>query len=581
MDDQGNERVSADISEEIASLRRLADKESRGVEGVIAAYEEDLGRLTGSDGAAPSVAQPTGDEPPLPAAGVEVDLNAATTAVDILFHLSRLCWLYRFPGAECPENQIMTLGDLIEWLPKLPRAAVAALWPAIIAAHAGNQARAGEPVSTPQDEPDIESALPGAIELIHREKGDVAIVHVLFSVVTAWQDRVTDRKPFSPRRRGSLPRLSAMDRDPVFLGSGFPVEIDAPTEPFGQLSLPGFADTAVVAGCTSWLLWLFDRAGGSITQGRGAPWDMRLWVYAILHLEVGDRDGLWHTLRFSTEEVIGWLHPTGWTNQRRDWENLPTALNTMRERLSYVPILGLGKVAMLFPSVIPSVPSHPLIEFTIRVPPAAARGDRIDWPLLIAYGAESTRLFRAYLAVTAWLGRSASSGHPITRQIAAPVFGPNGKPRRHEDGRIVRSGTRRIPNSAARYTGPDLTEHDLARMIGFDETERRRRHDARFAFERMDDDGVIDLQRSGSRFTIFGPTRDQVLRREGAAGAAELLHQIAGNLTDPLPRTKLVARATGAERRALVHALRHVPRDELVNRDALKTAARKLEFIAN
>ena len=128
---------------------------------------------------------------------------------------------------------------------------------------------------------------------------------------------------------------------------------------------------------------------------------MRLWVYAILHLDVGDRNGLWHTLRFSTEEVIGWLHPNGWTNQRRDWKNLPKALTALRDSLSYVPVPGLGMVAMLLPSVIPNAPSDPLVEFTIRVPPAAARGDRIYWPLLTTYGAESTRLFRAYLAVSA------------------------------------------------------------------------------------------------------------------------------------------------------------------------------------
>ena len=576
MDDQGNERASADRSEAIASLRRMAD-EDRHVEGAIMLYEENKERLTKSGHENPR-AQPTGDEPPLTAAaGVEVDLNAATTAVEILFHLSRLCWLYRFPGAECPETQIMTLGELIEWLPKIPRAAGAALWPAIIAAHAGNQARAGEPVSTPQDDPDVESALPGAIELIHREKGDVTIVHLLFSVVTAWQDRITEREPFSPRQRGSLARLSAIVKDPVFLGSGFPVDVDAPTEPFGQLSLPGLTDTTVVAACTSWLLWLFDKAGGSIAQGSGAPWDMRLWVYAMLHLAVEDRDGLWHTLRFKTEEVIGWLHPDGWTNQRRDWENLPTALNTIREKMSYVPVPGLGTVAMLFPSVIPSVPSHPLIEFTIRVPFAAANGDRLYWPLLIAYGAESTRLFRAYLAVTAWLGRFAHNGHPITRQIAQPVLGPDGKPLRRKR-RIVRSDTFRKPNFAVRYVEQNLTEHDLSRMIGFDETDRRRRHDARSAFERMDADGVIDLQRSGSHFAIFGPTRDQLLRREGAAGAAELLHT-ALRLTDPLTRAKLVDRATGVERRAVIYALRDAPRDEPLNTANLKAAARKLESI--
>ena len=572
------------FDELIAGLQRMANEVSPDIETEIAAHDESVRHATGQGRnkepkPAPTPDRPAGDKPPPTPAEVETDLKAATDATAILQHLSRLCWLYRLPGAECPEDQIMAIEDLIAWLPKIPSAAVDALWSTIMATHTGNnQARAGEPVSTPQDDPDVERApLPGVIELMHRQKGDVTIVHLLFSVVTAWQERVTDRKPFSPRQLGSLPRLSVMDKDPVFLRSGFPVESDAPTASYRQLSLPGFTDAAVVTGCTSWLLWLFDQAGGSISQGSGAPWDMRLWVYAILHLGVGDRDGLWHTLRFSTEEVIRWLHPNGWTNKRRDWENLPTALSTMRDSLSYVPIPGIGKVAMLFPSVIPLVPSDPLVEFTIRVPLAAAHGDRLYWPVLTAYGAESTRLFRAYLAVTAWLGRSASKGHPITRQIAAPVLGRSGKPRHDKKGNVVRSRTKYIPNAAARYVERDLTEHDLARMIGLDATERQRRHDARSAFERMDDDGMIDLQRSGSRFAIFGPTRDQLQRREGAAGAAEVLRQVAG----PLPRAKLVARATGAERRALVHFLRNVPRDELVNTETLRKAVRRLNTIAD
>ena len=117
-------------------------------------------------------------------------------------------------------------------------------------------------------------------------------------------------------------------------------------------------------------------------------------------------------------------------------------------------------------------------------------------------------------------------------------------------------------------------------MIGFDPTDRRRRHDARFAFERMDSDGVIDLQRSGRRFAIFGANRAQRLRRKGAAGAAELLHT-ASRLKDPPKRARLVARATGAERRAVVHALRDSPRDEPVDAETLKAAASRLESIAN
>ena len=543
----------------------------------IAEYYASRKRTGGADGGE----KPTGDEPTLTAdAEVESALAAAITADEILYHLSRLCWLYRtrlrFPLTKFPEDQAMTPRELTEWLPQLPRVAVGVLWPAIIAEHAGNQARAGEPVSTPQDDPDIESALPGAIELIHRQKGDVEIVHLLFSVVLAWQERVTERKPFPPRRRGSLPRLTALNRDPVFLGSDFPIGLDAPAEPSGQL--PSFTDTV---GCTSWLLWLFDRAGGErMAAGHGAPWDMRLWVYAMLHLKVEDRDGLWHTLRFPTEEVIGWLHPNCWSNQRRDWEKLPAALETMLKRLTYVPVPGIGKVAMLFPSVIPTVSSDPLVEFTIRVPPTAAHGDRIEFPLLIAYGAESSLLFRAYLAVTASLGRSARGGHPITRQIAVPVLGPDGKPRRKK-GRIVRSDTHRIPNPVVRYVKRNLTEHDLARSLGFEQTDRRRRHEARFAFERMDADGVIDLQRDGRRFAIFGATRDQQLRRKSAAAAAELLRQIAGKLPEGLTRAKLVDRAAGAERRAVVHALRDVSRDEPVNAATLEAAARNLEFISN
>ena len=52
------------------------------------------------------------------------------------------------------------------------------------------------------------------------------------------------------------------------------------------------------------------------------------------------------------------------------------------------------------------------------------------------------------------------------------------------------------PNKAARFVRP-LTDADLARMIGFDGTDKRRRLDARKALERLDADGVIDLQREG------------------------------------------------------------------------------------
>ena len=197
-------------------------------------------------------------------------------------------------------------------------------------------------------------------------------------------------------------------------------EHDAP-EADGQmlLDLPGIGEA--VRGCTSWLLWLFDAAGGqSLSSGRGAPWDLRLFVYALLHLDVHDRDGEWHTLRFAASpdhakviyeatgrripNVEDWLFPNGWANKRRDWENLPTALDRMLKRLSYVPVDGVGSVATLIPSVIPRAQSHPMVEFTARVPSVAAEGDRLNWPRLVEYGADSARLFRSYLARSGMAG---------------------------------------------------------------------------------------------------------------------------------------------------------------------------------
>ena len=185
----------------------------------------------------------------------------------------------------------------------------------------------------------------------------------------------------------------------------------------------------------------------------------------------------------------------------------------MRRLLSYVPVEGIGRVPMRFPSVIPTKRGDLLIESTARVPRLAAVGDCLNWPRLIEYGADSARLFRAYLAVTAWLGRSAKHGHPITRRIPAPVAGPDGKPIRRKGGAIVRSASELIDNPAARYVGPPLSEKDLTRMLGFDLDNRYRRRDARLAFERIEAAGSIEIERSGNGWPIFGgPNCDPATR---------------------------------------------------------------------
>ena len=68
----------------------------------------------------------------------------------------------------------------------------------------------------------------------------------------------------------------------------------------------------------------------------------------------------------------------------------------------------------------------------------------------------------------------------------------------------MRSPTDRIKNKAARYITP-LTEADLTTMIGFDPSDRDHRRKARNAFERLHEDGAIDLRRDGAEWWLFGP----------------------------------------------------------------------------
>ena len=470
-------------------------------------------------------------------------LSDARTTAEVLDVLARRAWHTAHDGAECPPARIPVLKDLAAWQSK---------WPADVTAECARLLTALMPPS----QFNIPAVMDYKWELFDGNSDCVAAVadgscldstgikrtyslliplnevhiswcalpeprpsHPLAPLVAAWQR--LEEVPATPRvlvKRASLARLSKLGADEATLPD-FP-QREVPLAN-GQLlfDLPDFGP--LVRGCPSWLLWLFDRAGGqSLSAGHGAPWDLALFVFALLHLDVADRDGTWHTLEVATladdakrmQDATGrpwpsaeaWLFgDSGWANRRRDWDKLPEALERMT-KLAYLPIPGIGRVAVLFPSVIPSARFDPLIQFTIRVPKVAATGDRLNWRRLTEYRRDSARLFRAYLAVAAWFGRSARGGHPITRTIAAPVRGPDGKPRRRKGGAIIRSATERILNPAERYVAP-LSEVDLTRMIGFDPIDKRRRYDARVAFNRMEEDGAIEMVRDGTAgWKLFG-----------------------------------------------------------------------------
>ena len=77
---------------------------------------------------------------------------------------------------------------------------------------------------------------------------------------------------------------------------------------------------------------------------------------------------------------------------------------------------------------------------------------------------------------------------------------------RGKRGRIVRSTTETVPNPAAKFVGK-LTDDDVRRLVGLHAQHHENRKRARAALERLDGDGVIDLQtyRDGC-VQIFAPS---------------------------------------------------------------------------
>ena len=246
--------------------------------------------------------------------------------------------------------------------------------------------------------------------------------------------------PFRPVHRASLPALHKSR------GEFLP---ELPASHAGEAApvfLPGLEPT--IGGCPSWLLALWDQAGGaSMRRGRGAPWDLRIFVAGLLHLSVSDRDGRPRDLTFTAADVASWLHPDGWhrANRRRDWPRFVEALKrlgTLRVPMEVAATLDprgpteFRDVALVACTDIPREwrDGTARVTFTVRAPGGAARGVRLDWPRLVRYGAESAPLYRAYLAVSAALHRTAHRGAPAPKLIGAPVVDGGGKPQRGRGG---------------------------------------------------------------------------------------------------------------------------------------------------
>ncbi|MDE0379633.1 MAG: hypothetical protein OXI20_10370 [Rhodospirillales bacterium] len=353
-------------------------------------------------------------------------------------------------------------------------------------------------------------------------EADVRPRHPLLPLVAGWQARPHEVKSAKLTRRASLPRLHRASAGEAAFLPGFE-SFQAPAQrrvldPVPGV-LPGF-EPFLAGGVPSWLLALFDSTGEvSMHPGRGAPWALRLFVYACLHVRTEDRDGRSVILPWTLAYVERMLWPNGWNraNRRRDWRQFRTVMKRLGAlRPSVVGPDGLEYLVEIVS--VPVVPREwsPTAKMPVRVaiPASAAAGARVaDWPLLVQHGAESAPLFRAHLAAVAILDYAARRGHGITQTIEAVVTREDGRPVRGKGGRLVRDRGREIPNPAARFVGR-LTDDDLRRAVGLVE-HRENRKRARVAFERLHADGVIELRRErDGTVRIFAPSgRSQPVTR--------------------------------------------------------------------
>ena len=333
--------------------------------------------------------------------------------------------------------------------------------------------------------------------------------HPLMPPVRWWQNKVASEnaEPHCPGDGGGM--LPSIDRAGLVVTSrevGM-LTRDRAARDAVTMQLPGPDWDRTATQYRPWVTDLYTTAGGiNNSRGRGATWDEALFVGALLHLRVDDRNGRPRQIAVKARDLESWLFPSGrMPHPGRDWHKLPEAL----QRVDQMRILLPAVSAYVRVVAIDSIPSDRdgYVSFRLVIPSGSALGPRIDWPTLVRYRSRSGPSYRAYLASQVILDRTARNGRPVTRLIPARVLGPDDKPVWYQDS----AGTRRPRRSWGAGTEPhplahtvsSYTARDLAAIIAIGETGR-----AVKAFRQLHDDGIIELVQEGHgrshTFRIYG-----------------------------------------------------------------------------
>lgn len=230
---------------------------------------------------------------------------------------------------------------------------------------------------------------------------------------------------------------------------------------------------------------VFDRLGGqSMAPGVGAPLPLRLWIEALAWTPPTARDGRLVSVPLTVRDLRDALWPNGW----RRGEQLPRLIEACRavnglaaieipeRRSQWAPVLFRE-----YPS--PSARLSDPVLLEVRLPPVtgAGAGARFKRSLARHLGLSSAPEYRAYLGLVDLWDRTLRRGIRPTTHHSWPHLAPSER--------------------RSLVFGHDATTSNLSTL-------RTRQLDADRAFHRLEDAGVISLQRDRDE------RRWQIIRRD-------------------------------------------------------------------
>ena len=343
----------------------------------------------------------------------------------------------------------------------------------------------------------------------------------LAPILRAWLSRPPVSTP-DLRRYGIVPNAALNSSNYGRQGQLFALPETAPVEDFQteHVHLPELTPTQKPVPATP--LALFDAFGlKSLTAGRGASLEIRLWLEAMMAAPVQYRQKT--RFHLSLREVIDWLWPNGW-NATRDPDRLREAFHRIDQaRLPWEGELagrwGKGLWRPVTVVSLPTVDPRSSVVLDVELPPGSCAGPLIDRHRLRRYGLDSAPAYRAYLnLVYHWNehlthqgGKRLHPSRPVVQRgkggvildlNGQPVLGQGGRPvKSWADPRAVRTGEDEENPVARRYGGlRAFTPEDLM-VMSYSEQDVAKKHHRKYrsraveVFQRMADDGALVMEK--------------------------------------------------------------------------------------